>query len=209
MTDYKVEIQTKKIEPKIEQLGEKLIEKQNKDRLKLDGLIERKDSAKSFIGYLKGCLAIARNTKNLELASLFEDLIKKHNEFQQIEKQDVIKLEIKDGWKGKDDIAIWQGFDANFLIEIHQKDKETNEVTTTTLTIPRENVNKLLFYIKKWQIGEKHKCYDFPPVIGFENWKSLWKERKIYFSSYYYPLKILEELKIIKYGGRGTITRIK
>jgi len=67
-----------------------------------------------------------------------------------------------------------------------------------------------LFWIKKWKVGENHKCYDVAEVLGFKDWKEIWKNRTdVYFPLYYYPVKILEALKIIKYGGRGKITRLK
>jgi len=49
----------------------------------------------------------------------------------------------------------------------------------------------------------------FAEKLGYKEWKDLWKERKQYFEKYYHPIKILEKLGIIKYSGRGEITRIK
>jgi len=45
---------------------------------------------------------------------------------------------------------------------------------------------------------------DIAKKLGWALWKDLWRERKVYFKTYYYPLKILEKLKMIEYGARST-----
>ncbi|MEK6878352.1 MAG: hypothetical protein AABY22_02025 [Nanoarchaeota archaeon] len=170
--------------------------------------IKDKGNSKTFRGYLNGCIKRAVKEENKEMVILLRELLIKFNEFYP---NAIIKneIEIIEGWKGLGSLEAFEGFDKDFIIAEHIKDKETGEVKKTTHSIPRENVNRLYFWIKTWRVGEKHKCYDFAPKLGYNNWKDLWRERKIYFAFYYYPIKILEALDIIKYSGRGDITRIK
>lgn len=122
----------------------------------------------------------------------------------------IIKYEVRmiGGWKGKDTLSIY-GFKEDFILLEHRKDKDTGEIITIRHPIARENVNRLFFWIRQWKPLETKNCYEFAPHLGYSDWKALWKERKEYFDKYYYPIKILESLKIIKYFGRGDIMRIK
>ena len=107
---------------------------------------------------------------------------------------------------------IWKfggGFDRDFIVKEKIKDKDTHRVYSRTLKIKRKWVNFLLFWIKRWKILETHKCYDFALYLGYSDWKSLWKERKEYFERYYYPVKVLEAMGVIRYSGKGEITRIR
>ena len=145
------------------------------------------------------------NIKKIEVGSNKINLLIQNDGSGNIDK---FKVRIY-GINGIDNIEIMEGFTTDFVIKSHIKDKETEEITTQTHQIPFKNVNVLFFWIKKWKIGEKHKCYDFANKLGYSDWKELWKERKEYFDLYYYPIKVLEALKIIKYSGKGEITRIK
>lgn len=186
-----------------------ITQKEFNHKIKIENLIKRKTEAKTFKCWLIGSIRVAKEDKNEEMRVLLEEVLSKYNELNPKNTQSIIELEIISGWKGKDDINIYEGFENEFIIIEHRKDKETGEVEQSTHTIPHENVNRILFHIKKFQIGEKRKCYDFANVLNFSTWKDLWKERKIYFAEYYYPIKILEKIGIIKYSGRGDITRLK
>jgi len=167
-------------------------------------ILSKKSSSKSFKGWLIGKI---KESTDMETRIFLQEIYKKYEEFNS--KKEVITLEIIEGWKGKDSISIDKRFDNDFVIETHNKDKETNEVTTSKHNIPKENVNNMLTFISYWKVGESHKCYEFAEMLGCTDWKEVWKERMtIYFPLYYYPLKILEKLGIIKYSGRGKITRI-
>lgn len=172
-------------------------------------IFKKKTSSKSFQGFLIGKIKQARNEGNKELVFLISEILKKYNEFHKKESKSLIEIEIIEGWKGIDNIEIIKGFTNDFIIKSHTKDKETGEITSNTHQIPYHRVNTILSVIKRMKVGEKVKCYDFSPYLGFKTWKDLWKERKDYFDLYYYPIKVLEALGIIKYGGRGDITRIK
>jgi len=177
---------------------------------KLDlSLFRKKGNAKTYAGYLIAKMKQARDEENKEIVHLLNHLYQKYMEFHKKESKALVEIEIVEGWKGIDDISIFKGFENNFIIESHIKDKETHEVTTTTHQIPFEKVNTILYVIKRMEVGEKVKCYDFAPHLGYSEWKDLWRERKDYFDLYYYPIKVLEALGIIKYGGRGDITRLK
>ena len=131
-------------------------------------------------------------------------------EFEEKRQTSYIEVEIIEGWKGIDNIQIFKGFESDFVIKTHSKDKETGQVTSSIHTIPRENINKILFWIKKWDMGESHLCYDFADILGEKDWKEVWKKRTdVYFPQYYYPIKCLEALGFVKYGGKGKVTRLK
>jgi hypothetical protein len=120
------------------------------------------------------------------------------------------EIKIIDGWKGEGTIEIYElykGFNQDFRIVEHIKDKETGEVEEVFKEIKKEDVNAMLLIIGGLDIGREYKCYYIANKMGWI-WKDLWRERKIYFQTYYYPIKILEALKVINYGGRGTITRL-
>lgn len=184
------------------------LEKHKNPKLDLS-LFKKKSSAKTFKGLLLGDLKKSINEGNLDVALLIQHYYKKYIDFNKRVSKQLVEIEIVEGWKGVDNIEIFAGFTENFVINSHTKDKETGEVTTLTHQIPFEDVNRLFFWIKQWKIGESHKCYDFSERLGFKSWKELWKERKSYFELYYYPIKVLESLKIIDYSGRGKITRAK
>lgn len=172
-------------------------------------LFRKRSDAKTYKGWLIGMMKKTRDNGNLELCMVLQTCYNKYMDFAKTNERTLIELEIIDGWKGQDLIQIHKGFNSNFLIKTHNKDKETGKVTTSNHEIPYENVNKLLFFIKKWEIGEKHKCYEFTELLGEKTWEDvIGKRTKIYFPLYYFPIKILEKLKIIKYSGRGVITRI-
>lgn len=118
-------------------------------------------------------------------------------------------------WKGKDGLEIRRDGD-NWIITEHRKDKHSQEVKTTTKNIPSGDVNDLFLLIKKlcdvepnlrakdlWrEIIEEYELYPLD-VEGFNGGSA---RAKYYFPYYYYPVKVLEALKVITYGGRGVIT---
>ncbi len=140
---------------------------------------------------------------------LLTSIYEKYMELEKRRLQPVIEVEIIEGWKGIDNIELFRGFENDFVIKSHTKNKETGKVTTQTHQIKVERVNTLFFWIKQWKLGETHKCYDFAEKLGYKDWKELWKERKQYFELYYFPIKCLEVMGFIKYGGRGEVTRVK
>jgi hypothetical protein len=147
------------------------------------------------------------NYTALELKQVWSEALTKYNELKK--SNDLVTLELLN-WKGKDIPEIFDGFDNEFILVEHRKDKETGIVEESTHKVPHENVNRLLKFIRTWKIKESHDCYDFVEVLGKESWEEVWGERTdTYFPLYYYPIKVLEKLGIIKYSGRGKITRLK
>jgi hypothetical protein len=185
-----------------------IVKIENTSNTRLDlSLFRKKGNSKTYEGYLIQKMKESRNEGNLDVAELIQHFYKKYLEFKP-KKENLIKIEIIDGWKGSDIIDITY-FEHDFLIETHNKDKESGEVTTSKHLIQRGDVNRLLLFIRKWKINESHKCYDFANTLGEKDWKEVWKKRTdVYFPKYYFPIKILEKLRIIKYTGRGLITRI-
>lgn len=175
---------------------------------KIDISFSKRDSkATRFKGRLLGDLQKARNDKNVEMERYIWELLEF---FNQCYPNKIVKYEVRivGGWKGKDILGVY-GFQDDFILLEHRKDKDTGEVVTIRHPIAHEDVNKLFLWIKRWNLLETKYCHEFAPYLGYSDWKALWKERKEYFNKYYYPIKILESLKIIRYSGRGEITRIK
>jgi len=164
----------------------------------------KETEAKTFRGYLNGC--IIKSKGNLEMEILFRELLSKFNKFYP---QKIVKNEIKIiGWKGKGSQEIYKGFDNDFRIIEYIKDKFNGEVKEHKVEVKKEDLNKMLFIIKNLNINQSVKCYYISKKLGYESWKELWKERKQYFKYYYYPIKCIEAMGLIKYSGRGDITRI-
>jgi len=168
--------------------------------------LARTTKAGTYSGYLLSNIKKLKDAGNLDAALLTETY---YNKFiKDFSPKKLNKIEIIDGWKGKGNLTIHYSFSNDFIIIEHIKDKD-GEVKKVQKTIPKENVNLIRNIIKDFNLNEEHKCYEFAEPLGFDSWKDLWRERKIYFSRYYYPVKVLEALKLIKYGGRGQITRLK
>jgi len=145
-------------------------------------LLKKRTSSKTFEGWLIGQMKMASKNENLDMAKSLEFIYKKYKEYKPTNEQ-LIKIEIIEGWKGQDRIEI-NYFENDFLIETHNKDKESGEVSTSRHLIKKEDVNRILSYIKKWKISESHKCYDFANVIGEDDWSEVWKKRMdVYFLS--------------------------
>lgn len=191
----------------------KIIEK----KVKVDGKQEKqyKSMAKSIRGSLEGFRnKLLREEKEdvtysaVELRVYMDEIIKKFNEFYP---HNIVKNSIKilGGWKGEGTINIYNnGFSEDFIIEIPIKNKETSEVEWQRKEVSKEDVNKMIRIVKKLKIDEEMTCYEGAKELGYDEWKSLWRERKEYFNYWYYPVKILEALKIIDYSGKGTIKRL-
>lgn len=181
----------------------------NFDR-KLDlNLLMKKSSAKTPAGLILGMAQKFKNDKNFEMALFCQELYKKIYALEKKRTTPLIEVEVIDGWKSKDSLEIYNGLQNDIIINSHLKDKDTGEVKTSSHVIPHENINRILFWVKKWKIGESHKCYEFAKILGFNGWKDLWRERRDYFNLYYFPIKVLEALNLIEYSGRGEITRLK
>ena len=173
-------------------------------------LLKKRGNSKTFKGLLLSDMKTAKKDGNFEVLALIQHYYKKCCKFEKQKSKPLVEIEIVEGWKGIDNIEVFRGFTNDFVINSHQKDKETGEVTFATHQIPFERVNRLFFYIKQWKIGETHKCYDFAEIVGEKDWKEVWKKRTdVYFPLYYYPIKVLEALGMIKYSGRGNITRVR
>lgn len=175
----------------------------SESKLELD-LLKKRGSSKTFAGWLIGKI---KESDNLETRIFLQEIYKKYKEYTT---KNAITIEIIDGWKGKDSIKIENRFDEDITILSHIKDKETNEITTSKHIVTKENINNMLTFISYWEINESHSCYDFSDMLGCKDWKEVWKERtNIYFPKYYYPIKVLESLGLIKYSGKGKVTRVK
>ncbi len=167
-----------------------------------------KTEAKTFRGYLNGCILKAVNKNNKDMEILFREMLRMFNRFypQQIIKNEITIL---DGWKGKDISEIYKGFDNDFRIAQHIKDKETGEIKQRVIEVSKTHINNMILIVKKLPFNQPIKCYYFAKQLGYNSWKDLWRERKEYFARYYFPIKVLEALSIISYSGKGAITKLK
>lgn len=130
---------------------------------------------------------------------------------------EVLRKVQTEGWKGKDMLEI-NKIGTDWLIEEHRKDKLTSEVANVVHKIPEENVMTLWSIIlskcNSVGIGTAYRqvvpsvieTYHLP--IELEEFNGGRNRSKYYFKLLYYPLKILEHLKYIRYGSRGKIVRL-
>ena len=173
-------------------------------------LLRKKSNAKTPAGLILSYLQKARKMGNLELSIFLQELYTQIIPLEKKRLAPIIEIEIVEGWKGKDILQIWGGVENDWMIRSHLKDKDTGKVSSSNHLIKNEDFNRILFFIKKWEIGESHECYDFTEIVGEKFWKDvIGKRSKVYFPKYYYCIKILEKLEIIHYSGRGVITRLK
>lgn len=134
-------------------------------------------------------------------------------------KQEIMRLKNVDvyGWQGKDKLGfILEGM--NWKITEHRKDKETGIVAQQTHVIPEMNVVDVWELIKRRvNVGEKTRYREIVAdliltkhlPVSIEEFNGGLNRSKFLFPLYYYPMKILEHKGYIKYGGRGTIVRLK
>ena len=134
------------------------------------------------------------------------------NELKEL-KEKVFELE---SWKGKDKISI-NRIDDIWVVEVHQKDKESGQVKNLKYIIYHSDVILLKeMFVDFYKAGKtelkpredvwaklietKHLNISLDAFNGGRN------RAKYYFIYYYYPVKILEHEGLINYGGNGTIT---
>ncbi len=129
-----------------------------------------------------------------------------------------------ESWKGKSGIKIEEQ-DINFQVVEMRKNKETGKVSKIEHKIPRENVETLWGLIRgRCDLNQK---FSYKFLVTILNEKYEWHSQeqltteqfidafnggknraKYYFPRLYYPLKVLEAKKLIKYFGRGGIERL-
>lgn len=176
-------------------------------------LLRKKGNAKTFPGRLLSMLQKARKDKNFETAMFLQEI---YHIYQEYTPSKINSVELI-GWKGKDQIEIFKDFENDFRIIEHRKNKE-GEVEKIYKEIPKENVNDMKHLLfSKIQKNEAMFYSDVArllmlkhglkiPLDSFNGGKN---RAQYYFPLYYYPIKILEAMQIIKYSARGKITRIK
>ena len=182
-------------------------------------LVLRESKSKSITSLISSRIALLRkdhkNSMNEKIYSpndlilLLNMLQEKNREFKQI-KDEFVEIEIIEGWKKKGGLDVFPtGFEQDFKIVQRIRDKKTGKIKETHKIIPFENVNKILKHILTWKKGETRMCYDFTELLGEKTWQDvIGKRTKVYFPFYYFPIKVLEELGFIDYGGNGEIKRL-
>ncbi len=168
---------------------------------------------------------VCKNCKGIALAFPKKDSKKEVNLLNEIERlkeeNESLKKRLRsveiEGWKSKDQLEI-EKIGAGWVLTEHRKDKLSGEIATNIHKIPEDNVGMIWnIIIKLTQIGKGItyrklvpsliENYHFP--IEIEEFNGGRNRAKYYFPFYYYPLKILEHLKFIRYGGRGKIVRLQ
>lgn len=169
-------------------------------------------TSKSYRNFLMAKLRHFVRHKNVECEFMIRGFIKAYDYFhggdEFKEKNYKHEIEIVSGWKGEGSLEVYKGFDNDFRINEVIKDKYAEIVKIKHSEVKKEDLNRMIRIIKGLEVGKPIKCYEIAKRLGFEDWKSLWKERRIYFKKYYYPIKVLEALKVISYFGNGTIVRV-
>jgi hypothetical protein len=184
-----------------------IIEKPRKE------ILDIKINANSHRGLILSLLSRIRNNvkdgvtySNYELIAILEEALRKYDELKKVnEKANVIYSLV--GWKGQDFPEIFNDGE-QFTLREHRKSKD-GEVEELNHLVPYSNVNTILKIVKKLKIGETVDCYYISKELGYSEWKDLWKERKTYFESYYYPIKVLESMMVIDYSSKGKTKRLK
>lgn len=122
------------------------------------------------------------------------------------------------GWKGKDNIEITNNKLENvWYVKEHRKDKDTSDVAINVHTVKQEDVDFIRNLIIERTKGCRKTRYrelvldiitkkNLPIIL--DEFNGGHNRSKYYFKYYYYPLKVLEFTKEIKYGGRGTVIRL-
>ena len=171
----------------------------------------KKSTAQSKEGLLIGLIVKLRNDSRNGISYTpkeLEIILTEHLERFKIKPRKVEEIQIVSGWKGEGTPEIYMGVETNFRCKEYIKGKWGEEDKERIIEVEKEDLNKMLFIIANLEMGISYKCYYIAKKLGYE-WKELWKERAEYFKYYYYPIKVLEALKMILYTGRGTIERIK
>ena len=183
------------------------IEFQGKSKLDIE-FLKRDTTAKTFRGFLRGCLQKVRNDENIEMSTFFVELIKKFDEFYP---QKVIRIEILQGYKnyGEAHPLIWKGVKEDYYIRIWHNEGYENKI------VKKEHINRLIWILKDLDVGQSLNCYQIALKLKYghnekEAWQNLWARRMTdYFPKYYHPLLVIKALGYIKYGKKGVITRLK
>lgn len=168
-------------------------------------------TAKSKEGLIIGLIQKFRNDARDGITyspKELEIVLTEHLEKFKIKPRRIQEVEIISGWKGEGNSTIYMGVDNNFRCKEYIKGKFGEEDKERIIEVNREDLNRMLFIVSNLELGISYKCYYIAKRLGYE-WKELWKERAKYFKYYYYPIKVLEALKLILYTGRGTIERLK
>ena len=136
------------------------IETENRKEYKLDMSIFRKKSkANTVAGLILQHAKTHRENKNISMAIYMQELFRDAEAIEKANKiknknNEIIKVEIIDGWKGKDQIDIRKDFENDFIVEDHIKDKETGEIKRTQHKILLRDVNRLKNLIKELNVGD-------------------------------------------------------
>jgi hypothetical protein len=167
---------------------------------------------KSFKSYIQSrinhFLKTGDKLEEMKLRTILGVYEKFHGE--EIKDLENLKLEIEiiGKVKGIGTVEIYRGFDNNINIKIPIKDKDTGIVKWIVRELKKEDLNRMIHIVRNLPLNETVSCYEIAEKLGYD-WKEVWKMRtKIYFPIYYFPLKFLEASKMIKYSGRGEVTRI-
>lgn len=178
---------------------------------KVGDKIKKKSSAESHRGWITGQLQRCRNQlkqdPNNETLKILEIFISEElDNFNACFPDKIVKVIIIEGWKNTDgEFPIHKDINNDWVVEVWNGDSKQEK------KVPKENINRMLRVIRQLKLNKEYTCYQIAELMGYSWHNDVWKERmKIYFPIYYLPLKILNELKIVKYGhGSNKTIRLK
>lgn len=188
------------------------IEKQGENKFR------GKTTAKTFEGWLQGKINSFAKKGQTEWEFGLREVLNsyKHYHPNRPSQSKLVKVELKD-WKGQGEIYLGKTYENNFIVIEHIKDKDSGNIEKKERIIKVEDVNHLSRLLGQIEISQKLnykqivrmiiKSKDLPVTLDAFNGGR--NRAEFYFPLYYFPLKILEELKVITYHGRGGVTRLK
>ncbi len=122
------------------------------------------------------------------------------------------------GWKGTNSLALKKLDDNEWLITEYRRAKKSGKIYESNHYISIQHVKNIWKIIQMLTDKENPETYYRAVVrsilikynigLDIDSFNGGRNRSKYLFPLYYYPIKILEYLKHIEYGGRGTIKRL-
>lgn len=188
-----------------------LTKKEFNQKLKIDSIINKQTNAKTFKSYLIACIKLARFEKNLEVALLLEELLRKLNNYEKVA---ISRLK---SWKGKSSLSIIKRPDRIIVITYQKKDQDSKPLEVKN-EISKEELNNVILALNRFTKGEKihtkalaeQFCriaditFDNERRPLFSNNKFIWKNFfawRFMHIKFNLMLRVLDKEGVIKYRG--------
>lgn len=121
------------------------------------------------------------------------------------------------GWKGTDELSIYENVDKDYLLVEHRKEKRSGNIVEQETIVKKEYVDILWKILSRFPIGKKITYRELVAIliviynvpVEVDAWNGGKNRAKYYFKYHYYPLKCIEAKKLVEYDGRGNIWRLE